>query len=62
MNTSEFFGAEKISKILWKQAPPVMLAQLIQALYNRTGIFLADISSHGDDHKPGGRWILPAVS
>ncbi len=28
------FGTEKISKILWKMAPPVMLAQLIQALYN----------------------------
>lgn len=28
------FGAEKISKILLKIAPPVMLAQLIQALYN----------------------------
>lgn len=29
-----FYGAEKISKILLKTAPPVMLAQLIQALYN----------------------------
>ena len=28
------FGEEKISRILWKMAPPVMLAQLIQALYN----------------------------
>lgn len=28
------FGTEKISKILIKLAPPVMLAQLIQALYN----------------------------
>lgn len=28
------FGTEKISKILLKLAPPVMLAQLIQALYN----------------------------
>ena len=28
------FGTEKISKILLKIAPPVMLAQLIQALYN----------------------------
>ena len=62
MNTSEFFGTEKISKILWKLAPPVMLAQLIQALYNRTGIFLADISHHGDNYKPGGWWILPADS
>ena len=31
---SKFFGQEKISKILFKLAPPVMLAQLIQALYN----------------------------
>lgn len=29
-----FWGEEKISRILWKLAPPVMLAQLIQALYN----------------------------
>lgn len=34
MDTTEFFGREKISKILFKLAPPVMLAQLIQALYN----------------------------
>lgn len=36
-NTSaeaQFFGREKIWKILLKVAPPVMLAQLIQALYN----------------------------
>ena len=31
---SQFFGQEKISKILFQIAPPVMLAQLIQALYN----------------------------
>ena len=31
---SQLFGTEKISKILWNMAPPVMLAQLIQALYN----------------------------
>lgn len=31
---SQMFGTEKISKILWNMAPPVMLAQLIQALYN----------------------------
>ncbi len=30
----QFFGQEKIYKILLKIAPPVMLAQLIQALYN----------------------------
>ena len=29
-----FFGKEKISRILLQIAPPVMLAQLIQALYN----------------------------
>lgn len=34
MDTQTFFGTEKISKILLKLAPPVMLAQLIQALYN----------------------------
>ncbi len=32
--SSDFYGSEKISKILLKIAPPVMLAQLIQALYN----------------------------
>ena len=31
---SDFFGSEKISRILLQIAPPVMLAQLIQALYN----------------------------
>lgn len=31
---SRFFGEEKIYKIFLKIAPPVMLAQLIQALYN----------------------------
>lgn len=34
MDTFNFYGTEKISKILFKIAPPVMLAQLIQALYN----------------------------
>ena len=29
-----YFGTEKVSRILLKLAPPVMLAQLIQALYN----------------------------
>ncbi|WP_158562654.1 hypothetical protein [Eubacterium sp. AF17-7] len=33
-DTTEFLGQEKISKILFKLAPPVMFAQLIQALYN----------------------------
>ena len=31
---SNYFGTERIGKILFKMAPPVMLAQLIQALYN----------------------------
>ena len=31
---SDFFGKEKVGKILLQIAPPVMLAQLIQALYN----------------------------
>lgn len=34
MDTSDFFGTEKIGKILFKLAPPVMLAQLIQTLYS----------------------------
>ena len=34
MEQANIFGTEKISKILLKLAPPVMLAQLIQALYN----------------------------
>ena len=31
---AHFFGTEKISRIIIRLAPPVMLAQLIQALYN----------------------------
>lgn len=34
MDTTELYGTERISRILLKLAPPVMLAQLIQALYN----------------------------
>ncbi|MCC8120798.1 MAG: MATE family efflux transporter [Oscillospiraceae bacterium] len=34
LSVSQYFGQEKIYKILLKIAPPVMLAQLIQALYN----------------------------
>ena len=34
MESSRIFATEKISRILLKLAPPVMLAQLIQALYN----------------------------
>lgn len=34
METTKLYAEEKISRILLKMAPPVMLAQLIQALYN----------------------------
>lgn len=34
MEQTSVFGTEKIGKILLRLAPPVMLAQLIQALYN----------------------------
>lgn len=34
MMDNDFFWKEKASRILLKMAPPVMLAQLIQALYN----------------------------
>lgn len=32
--SNSFFGTEKVLKLLLRLAPPVMLAQLIQALYN----------------------------
>lgn len=31
---STLFGQKRIDRILWRLAPPVMLAQLVQALYN----------------------------
>lgn len=34
MEQTNLFGTEKISRIMLRLAPPVMLAQLIQALYN----------------------------
>ena len=34
MDSSQLFGRERIGRVLLKMAPPVMLAQLIQALYN----------------------------
>ena len=34
VSDGSFFETEKVTKILAKIAPPVMLAQLIQALYN----------------------------
>ena len=34
MDSSQLFGSERIGRVLLKMAPLVMLAQLIQALYN----------------------------
>lgn len=34
METPKIFAGEKVGRILLKMAPPVMLAQLIQVLYN----------------------------
>ena len=45
---NNYFGTEKISKILLKMAPPVMLAQLIQALYNIIdSVFIGRFSGSG---------------
>lgn len=45
---SNYFGTEKIGKILLKMAPPVMLAQLIQALYNIVdSVFVGRYSDSG---------------
>jgi len=42
------FGKEKVHKILFKLAPPVMLAQLIQALYNIVdSLFIGKFDSKG---------------
>lgn len=45
METNEFFGKENVWKILLKMAPPVMLAQLIQAVYNIVDSFFVGRSS-----------------
>ncbi|MDY2851801.1 MAG: MATE family efflux transporter [Candidatus Borkfalkiaceae bacterium] len=46
--SADYFGSEKISKILLKLAPPVMLAQLIQALYNiMDSVFVGRLSDAG---------------
>lgn len=48
MEQSDLFGTEKISKLLLRLAPPVMLAQLIQALYNIVdSLFVANYSQTG---------------
>lgn len=45
--SKDFFGTEKIGKILLKLAPPVMFAQLIQALYNIVDSFF--VGKFSDD-------------
>lgn len=48
MNTSDLFAKEQIKKILIKIAPPVMFAQLIQALYNIVdSLFVGKYSESG---------------
>lgn len=48
INSNDYFGSEKISRILLKMAPPVMLAQLIQALYNIIdSVFVGRFSDSG---------------
>ena len=47
MDGSELYGKEKVSKILIKTAPPVMIAQLIQALYNIVDSFF--VGKNGED-------------
>lgn len=46
--TSDFYGKEKPYKVILKLAPPVMLAQLIQALYNIVdSFFVGKYSGNG---------------
>ena len=48
IDDANFFGTQKIGKILLRVAPPVMLAQLIQALYNIVdSFFIGQYSSDG---------------
>lgn len=48
MENTDLFGTEKIGRILLKLAPPVMLAQLIQALYNIIdSLFVGKFSDSG---------------
>lgn len=45
---SQYFGTERIGKIILKLAPPVMIAQLIQALYNIVdSLFVGRFSDSG---------------
>ncbi len=48
MEDTEIYAKEKVSKLLLRLAPPVMLAQLIQALYNIVdSLFVARYSETG---------------
>lgn len=48
MENRTAFGTEKISRLLLRLAPPVMLAQLIQALYNiMDSFFVGKYSASG---------------
>jgi len=47
-NEAEFFGTEKIWKILLKISPPVMLSQLVMSMYNIVdSLFVGQYSGHG---------------
>ena len=68
MDATEFFGKEKISKVLFKLAPPVMVVQLIQALYNIVdSLFLESIwtkvlQAEGDMKTPTVAQIAGAIT
>ena len=48
MDTAKRYGSEKIGRLLLRLAPPVMLAQLIQALYNIVdSLFVGRYSASG---------------
>ncbi len=47
LQANDYYGREKISKILLRIAPPVMIAQLIQSLYNIVDSFF--IGMYSDD-------------
>ena len=51
------FGAQRISRVLLRIAPPVTLAQLIQALYNIVDRFFVGRYSAGAF--PGWVWAMP---
>ncbi len=47
-NEAEFFGTEKVWKILLKISPPVMLSQLVMSMYNIVdSLFVGQYSGHG---------------